>query len=42
MFKICIVPSIKMQMDDLIFSGMRAIRNSLIKNVSWQHFSKAP
>ena len=41
-FKIYIVPSIKMQMEDLIFSGVSSIGNSLIKKFSWQRFSEAP
>lgn len=32
MLKIYLVPSIKMQMDDLIFGSVRTIRNSLIKS----------
>lgn len=41
-FKNYIVPSINIQLEDLIFSGVSSTAFSLRKKFSWQHFSKAP
>jgi hypothetical protein len=42
MFRVYIMPSVKIQMGNLVLSGAGGIRYSLIKKFSWQDFFKVP